>query len=61
MIAFRDFPPKQLTPHTWPSYGTFGSFEEAVQAANDWIATEHIDVVNVETVLVPVDCRAQSL
>jgi len=59
MIAFRDFPPKQLTPHTWRTYGTFGSFEEAVRAANDWIAAERVDVVNVETVVLPVEWRKE--
>jgi hypothetical protein len=55
MIGFRDFPPRQLTPHTWSSYGTFEPFEQAVSDANDWIAAERVDVVNVETVLLPVD------
>src|SRR5262249_25407554 len=49
----------QLTPHTWKSYGTFESFEQAVRAANDWIAAERVDVVNVETVLLPVKWDAE--
>ena len=59
MIGFRDFPSKQLTPHTWKSYGTFESFEQAVRAANDWIAAERVDVVNVETVVLPVEWRTE--
>ena len=49
MITFRDFAPKQLSsPTLWSrlksprdvaaKLGEFESFDQAVQAANDWIA-----------------------
>ncbi|MDG3007362.1 hypothetical protein [Paludisphaera mucosa] len=52
MIAYRDFQQKLPRP------GFFGlgkddeamTFDQAVEAANDWIASEGIRVLNVETI-----------
>lgn len=55
MIAYRDFLQKLARP------GFFGhgkdettvTFEDAVEAANEWVASEGIRVLNVETVTPP--------
>ena len=52
MLKFRDFAPPQQ------ELGLLGEPEianlaEAVEAANQWIDTFHIDVVTVETVVLP--------
>ncbi len=60
MIAFKDFVPQPLN-YTGPPKGLFGSlkvpqfetFEEAVAAANAWIAQEAIQVIHLETVVLP--------
>ncbi|MFL5341157.1 MAG: hypothetical protein ACJ8F7_13500 [Gemmataceae bacterium] len=58
MIAYRDFAPKELSATTWLSDPTFESFDQAIVAANEWIAAEQVDVVNMETVVLPLYSRA---
>jgi hypothetical protein len=53
MIAYRDFAPRQLTAPALLRPATLESLDEALAAANDWIETEKVDVVNVETVVLP--------
>lgn len=53
MLAFRDFAPRKETPAGWFTVGTWEPFEAALAEANDWIAREGIDIINVETLLVP--------
>ena len=52
MIKFRDFSPpvKELGLLGRPR---LAPFERAVESANGWIEAFHIDVVNIETVLLP--------
>jgi hypothetical protein len=53
MIQFQDFVPRM---HAAPGIfreGEFQTFEEAVAAANKWIQANHVQVINVETVVLP--------
>ena len=52
MIAFKDFVPKDKTKALALSR-TYESLEEAVARANEWIESQEVQVVNVETVLLP--------
>lgn len=53
MIAYRDFAPRQLTPPALLRPATFESLDDALSTANTWIHMEKVDVVNVETVVLP--------
>ncbi len=53
MIDFRDFVPKLLDPGGLFTAATYESMNESLKAANDWIASENIDVINIETVVLP--------
>ncbi len=53
MIDQRDFIPKTLSNH-WLKGIQTESFDAAIAAANDWIAAENIDVINVETIVMPI-------
>ena len=53
MIDQRDFIPKTLSKH-WSRGIQTESFDAAIAAANDWIAAENIDVINVETIVLPI-------
>ncbi len=53
MIDQRDFIPKTLSKH-WLKGIQTESFDAAIAAANDWIAAENIDVINVETIVLPI-------
>lgn len=53
MIRFKDFVPKMIAPPQLFRPGEYESFEEALQAANQWIDEDHIQVVNIETVVLP--------
>jgi hypothetical protein len=60
VITFRDFVPQPLN-YTGLPRGIFGAlkqpefetFEEAVASANAWIAQEAIQVIHLETVVLP--------
>lgn len=51
-LKYRDFAPpaEELGLMGRPGYA---SFEKAVESANGWIDALHVDVVSVETVLLP--------
>jgi hypothetical protein len=53
MIRFHDFVPQMLAPPGWFKEGDYESLEEAVAAANTWIAEDNIRIINVETVVLP--------
>lgn len=53
MIACKDFVPKLLANSWLSSKSEFENFAAALKAANAWIAEKQIDVVNVETVVLP--------
>lgn len=53
MIDQKDFVPKNISSH-WLKGVIADTFDSAVQAASDWIAAENIDVINIETVILPI-------
>jgi hypothetical protein len=53
MIAYRDFAPRQLTPAGLLRQAAFESLDETLAAANSWILANAVDVLNVETIILP--------
>jgi hypothetical protein len=53
MIAYRDFAPEQLSAPALLKAATFASLDDALANANEWIDNSGVDVVNVETVILP--------
>ena len=53
MISFKDFAPEQTSPPQLFVAATFEAFQSAVQRANDWITAADIQVINIETVVLP--------
>jgi hypothetical protein len=60
MIACRDFAPQQVeAPNQWmeqitlAEQGKHESLQAAIAAANEWISKENLEVVSVETVVLP--------
>jgi len=51
MITYKDFAP-QMTKKGFFST-TFQTFDEAVLAANQWIQQTQVEIVNIETVVLP--------
>ena len=54
MIAFQDFAPRILSPPTWgQGQGEWEAIEDVIANANEWIQKEKIDIINIETVVMP--------
>jgi hypothetical protein len=53
MIRHQDFVPRMVTPSIMFKPATFEPFEEALAEANQWISENQIQVVSVETVVLP--------
>jgi hypothetical protein len=53
MFDQKDFVPKTLSVH-WLKGIQTESFDAAIAAANEWIKAESIDVLNIETIVLPV-------
>jgi hypothetical protein len=53
MVRHQDFVPRMVTPPALFSPATFEPFEEALGEANLWISENQIQVINVETVVLP--------
>ena len=53
MLAYRDFAPRQLSPPSLLKQATYEALEQTLAAANDWIGKNKVDVINVETVVLP--------
>lgn len=53
MLAYKDCAPKQISPVGLLKAAEYESFNEAVAAANAWIERKGVDVINVETVVLP--------
>jgi hypothetical protein len=57
MIAYRDFVPQQTEPRRLaflgPTAGSYESLAMALAAANEWLAQDRVQVLNVETVVLP--------
>ncbi len=59
MIDQKDFVPKTISTH-WLKGVSTESFDSAVEAAGHWIDSEKIDVINIETVVLPMDAADNS-
>jgi hypothetical protein len=53
MIGFKDFTPECTRESTFFSDAEYEKFGTAVAAANEWIKTSGVRVLNVETVVLP--------
>lgn len=53
MLRYRDFAPKVVVEPGLFSAGQYESFDEALVAANQWIVSEKINLLNIETVVLP--------
>ncbi len=53
MLAFKDFAPRIVRPGTTFREPEWEALEAALEAANRWITEVEVDVVNVETVVLP--------
>ncbi|MHC4118425.1 MAG: hypothetical protein ACYSWO_13070 [Planctomycetota bacterium] len=51
MIRFKDFAPQIKKKGFFKT--DFQTFEQALAAANEWVAGNRIDVINIETVVLP--------
>ncbi len=53
MIRFRDFLPRPIEKPGYSFEGEFDSLASAIRAADAWIENNGIDVINIETVVLP--------
>jgi hypothetical protein len=53
MIQFKDFVPNMIAPPKLFKPGEYGTFEAALAAANQWIQDEKIQLLHIETVVLP--------
>lgn len=53
MIAFKDFVPQELQPGGFLALPQYEMIDAIVRAANDWICRQGVQVLNVETVVLP--------
>jgi hypothetical protein len=53
MIRYRDFVPEMLRPARFLSPAEHESFDAALEEANQWIEAEKIQLLNIETVVLP--------
>lgn len=52
-FAFRDFAPKQRRPSGFFQNAEYDNLLEAVREANLWVRDHRVQVVNIETVILP--------
>jgi len=53
MLEFKDFVPELLETGKFFSHAEYETFGSAVRRAGDWMSQPMINVVNVETVVLP--------
>ena len=53
MIRYKDFAPRVLEKAAFLSRAKYDTFDHAVEAAGAWIKENNLDVVNIETVVLP--------
>ena len=53
MIGYRDFLPRQLKAPGFFKTAEYENFNAAVTAANDWLQRSGLQVINIETVVLP--------
>ncbi len=59
MIAYRDFVPTQISPAALFKSAKYESLDHTLETANAWIRTNSINVLNVETVVLPNLCWSE--
>jgi len=52
-LCYLDFMPRQVRAPGLISEGLYENFDAAVEAANHWLATNHVQLLQVETVVLP--------
>jgi hypothetical protein len=50
---YKDFVPPQTAPGTMFVLGRYASLDAAVAAANEWVTQQQVEVIHIETVLLP--------
>jgi hypothetical protein len=53
MLRYKDFAPRVLEEAALLSRPKYDTFEHAVEAAAAWIKDNNLDVINIETVVLP--------
>lgn len=53
MIQCKDFVPKMIAAPRLFKPGEYESFDAALAAANDWIKQQEIQLISIETVVLP--------
>jgi len=53
MLKYKDFVPRMLSEPGIFKAGDYETFDEAVTAANQWIAASNVSLINIETVVLP--------
>ena len=53
MLRYKDFVPRQLSEHGLFKEGIFEDFDDAVAAANLWLAETNVKLIKLETVVLP--------
>lgn len=53
MLKYKDFVPRQLKAPGVFDLGEHESFDHAVEAANQWLMTNSIQLISLETVVLP--------
>ena len=53
MIAYKDFVPAETSAGGWFQMPTREQLLESLARANEWISVNNLDVINVETVVLP--------
>ena len=59
MIAYRDFAPTQISAAALFKSAKYESLDHTLETANAWIRTNSINVLNVETVVLPNLCVSE--
>lgn len=53
MFDYRDFHPDQLEPGGFFKVAKWEPFEAAMKRANEWVEEHEVEVINIETVVLP--------
>ena len=53
MLRYKDFVPKQISAPGLFKDGDHESFDHAVEAANQWLAETKVNLISIETVVLP--------
>ncbi len=53
MLKYKDFVPKEIAASGFLKAGEYEGFDDAVAAANQWLLTDNIRLLKIETVVLP--------